>query len=392
MQRLGLSDADLRTYNRGLTGTHWRRIHIEVLTLDGDLVSTLTPDALDGQVMVDTTGGADAPTRILDLTFLDPSRSIQFEPDSPGDAPLHRKRMIRVIDSRRIPALGDWVDCEVFTGPIWDFDREGAVVSVVAHGLERQAMGNKWTPHTYPKRTKKTEAIKDLLADAGENRLGGIADMPARMPERMTITRMDTIWPRARRLASSMDRQLFYPGTGVPVLRKIPSRPVFTFDDRHLLTDVKLDRDPEGVFNTFVAVGSKGKRKGSKKRPQAIDALPPGHPLSAKSLARNDTPLRLVQREENRQIKTAAEAKARARRMRDDAEKVLVNFSFDCLPIPHLDENDLIKVRCDDGTLLVRLKQFSLPLGYDGAPPMTIGAIKRTTGSYSHRGHRKGGR
>lgn len=386
MQRLGLSNDDFRTYQRGLTVSHRRRIIVDVLNLDGDHLSSLTPEIVDGQVIIDAGAEQDTPTRILDFTFLDPSRSVHFEPDSPGDAPLHRKRMIQITDSRLIPELG-WVDCEVFTGPIWDFDRQGATVSIVAHGLERQAMGQKWKPATFKKRTKKTDAIKDLLAAAGENRLGGIPNLDARMPERMTITRMDTIWPRAQRLASSMDRQLFYPGTGRPVLRRLPSRPVFTFDERHLLSDVLLDRDPEGVFNTFVAVGSKP--KGAKTRPQAHEELPPAHPLSARSLARNDTPLRLVKREENRQIKSKAEAKARAKRMKADAEKVVVNYQFDALPIPHLDENDLVRVRCDEGTLLVRMKQWTLPLGWEGAPPMSVGALRRTMRAFNRAGYGK---
>ncbi len=166
MQRLGLSDADLRTFNRGLTRTHQRRIHVEVLTLDGDVLTHLTPDVLDGQVIVDTTQRADQPTRILDMTFLDPTRSVHFEPDAPGDAPIHRKRMIRVIDARRIPELEDWVECEVFTGVVFDFDREGALCTLVGHGMERQAMGQKWTPVTYQKHKKKTDALKDLLADS----------------------------------------------------------------------------------------------------------------------------------------------------------------------------------------------------------------------------------
>lgn len=377
MQRLGLSDADFRAYNRGITVTHERRIHIEILTLDGDLVATLTPDALDGQVLIDATVGKDTPTRILDFSFLDPSRSIQFEPDTPGGASMHRKFMIRIIDSRRIPELGDWVDCEVFTGPLWDFDREGAVVKIVAHGLERQAMGQKWKPVTYKKRTKKTDAIKDLLAAAGEPHLGGIPDMDARMPERMTITRMDTIWPRVLRLSESLDRQTFYPGHGRPIMRRLPSRPVFTFDDRHLLSEVLLDRNPDGVFNTFVMVGSKP--KGAKVRPQATESLPPSHPNSAQELERTNTWLRLVKREENRQVKTIAEAKARAKRMEEEGAKFVVNYGFDSLPIPHLDENDMVRVRCDEGTLLVRMKTWSLPLGFDGAPPMSVGTLRRTT-------------
>ena len=378
MRRLGLSDAELRAYHRGLYSTHERRIHVAVYDLDGNLLTHLTPDVLDGQVIVDTTGGPDTPTRILDLRFLDPTRSVHFEPASPGDAPLHRSRVVEVTDSRRMPELEDWVDCEVFTGIVWDFDREGAEISLVAHGMERQALGQAWTPVTYRKHRKKTEVLKDILGNAGETALGGIPDLSARLPERVTITRMDSLWPRARRLASSMDRQLFYPGLGRPIMRKVPSRPVFTFrDDRHLLSPVKIDRNPDGIHNTFVSVGAKA--KGAKKRPRAVETLPPAHPLSPQSLARNGVPLRLVQREENRQVKNKAEAKARAERMREEGSRVLVTYSFDCIPVPHLDELDMVKVVTEDGTFRVRMEQWTLPLGCDGAPVMTVGDVRRTT-------------
>lgn len=381
----GLNDAELRIFHRALVRTHERRIHVEVLDLDGNTLTHLTPTAVDGQIMVDTTGGPEVPTRILDLSFVDPTRSVHFEPDSPGDAPLHRKRIIKVVDSRRVPELEDWIETDVFTGVVWDFDREGALVTLVAHGMERQALGQKWKPVTFKRRTKKTEALKDLLRAAGENRLGGIPDLDVRMPERMTVARMDTIWPRAKRLGASMDRQLFYPGTGMPVLRRVPSRPVFTFTEAHLLSDVLIDRDPEGVFNTFISVGAKA--KGSKKRPMAIETLPPGHPLSPQSLSRNGEPLRLVKREENRQVKSKDEAKARAVRMREEGSRVLVTYQFDSLPIPHLDENDLVRVRTDEGTFLVRMERWTLPLGSEGAPPMTVGDVRRTT-----RARKKGGR
>lgn len=387
----GLTHRELRTFHHALTRTHERKIHVEVLTLDGDLVAHLTPEIVDGEITVDTTGGHDKPTRILDMTFIDRTRSVQFEPNSPGDAPIHRKRMIRIIDARRVPELEDWIETVVFTGVAWDFDREGALCTLVGHGMERQALGQKWKPVTYQKHTKKTDALKDLLAAAGEPFLGGIPDLGARMPERMTITRMDTIWPRAYRLGASMDRQLFYPGHGRPVLRRIPSRPVFTFTAAHLLSDVLIDRDPDGVFNTFVAVGAKA--KGAKKRPYAVETLPAKHPLSPDpetGLGRNGEPLRLVKREENRQVKNNAEAKARAKRMREEGSRVQVTYSFDCLPIPHLDENDLVKVVTDEGTLRLRMEKWTLPLGYDGAPPMTVGDVRRTTAA--RLGHHRGNR
>ena len=369
----GLAHTEYRTWLRALTTTHERRIIVEVLNLDGDLLSHLTADVLDGQVIVDVTA---SPTRILTLTFLDPSRSVHFEPDSPGDAPLHRKRMVRVIYSVRVPDLERWVDCEVFTGPIWDFDRDGAVVSLVAHGKERQAMGEKWKPVTYSKKERKTAVIKDLMAQTGETALA-VPDLKVTMPERMTVTRMDPIWPRVKKLARSIDRHVFYDGRGVMILRRLPSRPVFTFDARHLLSDVQINRDPEGVFNTFEAIGAKP--KGSKRRVRAVEKLPDKHPLSSLSLGRNGERNYLVQREENRQLKTLADARARAVRMRDDASKVIVEYQFDSLPVPHLDENDLVRVRCDEGLLQLRMMRWSLPLGWEGSPPMAVGNIERTT-------------
>lgn len=375
MQRLGLTFDELAEYHRTLRTTHERRIHVEVLDLEGNVLSSLTPVATDGQVMVDTTQ-ADTPSRILDLTFLDPHRTIQFEPDSPGAAPLHRSRMIRVIYSVRVPALERWVSCEVFTGPIWDFDRDGAEVSVVAHGKERLSLGQQWHPRTYAAKTPKTRVIKAILADTGEDRLA-VPDLRVTMPHRFTIGRMASPWPRAQRVARSMDHELFYDGRGVCVLRKPVSTPLFTFGEGFLLGEPLIDRDPEGVFNIFEVLGANP--KGPKKRVEASSRLPANHPLSAESLGRNGRPQFLAKRVENPHIKTLHEAQARADRLRDDSTRTLVNYQFDTLPVPHLDENDLVRVQTDDGVFLVRMQQWTLPLGWEGAPAMTVGAVRRTT-------------
>lgn len=381
MQRLGLNSADYRAYIRTLATTHERRIVVEVLDLDGNLISHLTPDVIDGQLTVDVTR---VPTRIATLVFLDPTRSVHFEPDSPGDAPLHRKRQVRIIYSVWVPELAEWVECPVITGPIWDFDRTGAVVTLTIDGRERQALGAKWKPQTFGKKQPKTGVIKALLGEAGESRLGGIPDLAATLPERLTVTRLDPIWPRCRKLAESMDRHLFYDGQGKPVLRRLPARALFTFDRRHLLGDVTIDRNPEGVFNTFIAVGSKP--KGSKRRVRAVESLPAAHPLSAQSLGSNGERHYLVRQEENRQIKTLAEARARAERMRDDAMKVIVDYSFDSIPVPHLEENDLVKVVTDSGTLRLRMRSWTLPFGYEGAPAMSVGSVKRAMTNARGRG------
>lgn len=371
MLRLGLTAAELRIYNRTLVDTHERRIEVQVLDLEGKVLRSLTPKVLDGQVVIDVT---QSPTRVLTLTFLDPSRSLAFEPDSPGDAPLHRKRMVRVIDSRRIPDLNQWVDCPVFTGPMWDFERNGAEVTIVAHGKERQAMGQKWITKNFAKKSRKTTMIRTTLSLTGERWLS-IPDLRYTFPKRLTVWRMDQPWVKAMRVAKSMNRHLFYDGRGWARLRPYPTRPIYTFY-RALLAEPKVRRDVEGLRNVAWVVG--GKPKGQKKRVQAIASLPARHPNSPTSLGRNGAPLRLVEKVSNPHVKSRAEAQRRAIRIRDDRARLITEFAFDSMPIPHLEEQDMVAVRSDDGVVLVRMRQWTIPLGPD-ASPMTVGTLRRTT-------------
>lgn len=371
----GLTYAELIEYHRALVNTHERKITVRVLDLNENVLTSLTADILDGVITIDVDRD---PIRVLDFTFLDPNRVVQFEPDSPSDAPLHRSRMIQIGYSINVPALERWVTVYPFTGPVYDFDRQGPVVTIVAHGKEILAEGNAWVPRTFPAKTKKTRVIRDMLTDAGETNMA-IPDLPTTMPTRLTVGQMQTRWPKAKKLGRSMDRDLFYDGTGAAVLRARSSRPVFTFDKRFLLDDPLFDRDPEGVINTWKVVGAKP--KGAKTRVSAEVALPPAHPLSpgAKGLGRNGKRHVLARRVENNHIKTKAEAKKRAMRMRDDAIRTVINYTFDSIPVAHLDEYDMVRLVCDDGTFLVRIRQLTIPLGWDGAPPMSVGSLQRTT-------------
>lgn len=374
---LGLTHEGWKAYIRALSHTHRRRITLEVLDLDGNPITTMAPMILDGQVVVDATAADDQPTRILTLSFLDPKRRIAFEPDQVGDTPLHRRRMLRVTYSIRVPELQRWVGCRVFTGPLWDFDRTGAIVNLTAHGKEKQALGNIWTQLHFPAKTRKTTIIRRLLVATGETRMS-IPDAKTTTPKRFTVLRMDKPWVKARHVAKSMDRRLFYDGRGIAFLRVHTSRPVFTFAPRMQLSDVTVDRDPEGIFNVFLFTG--GKPKGAKRKVRSkAYALPKWHSLSPWALRRNDKPFRLVDVEENDQVKTVAEANRRARRRRDDATRTSVTASVDVLPVPFLDEGDLVRVPTDRGVFLIRASKWTLPLSTEGSPAMTLGAIRRTT-------------
>lgn len=370
MDRLGLHPNDLRTYQQTLAYTHERRIRVHILDLNMNLMSSLTPVVLDGQVTVDTTADV---SRVLTLTFLDPTRSMAFEPDSAGPA-LWRNRIIRVIYSVRVPDLNQWVDCPVFTGPVWDFAREGAVVDVTAHGMERLALGQAWTPKTYHRKSLRTDAIKDIMGRVGDP-CRSIPDLPYKLPKDLTVGRLDQPWHRARKIAESMDRHLFYDGSGVLHLRPFADHPVFTFD-KELLTEPKFTRSKDPIVNTVEVLGAKP--KGQKRRIRAV-AIANGY-LNPSKLARGSGTLHLVDQIQNDHIRSKAEAeKVAHRRLRHHIQQ-RVSISFDSLPIPHLEERDRVSVGSTGvGLVNLRMNQWTIPLGDGDAQPMTVGSTRRTT-------------
>lgn len=372
--------ADYLAWLATVNGTHERRITVVLTDLDHQPITTLSPRFVDGEMTVDVTRD---PKRIVTLQLLDPSRTLQFEPDSPSAIPLQFSRMIRIGWSVRVPALNRWVTCPVFTGRVTDFDRDGALVTITAGGKEVMSLGQAGRNDVYPKKAKKTDVITRLLRAGGETRLS-IPAAVATLPERVTVVTMESRWPKAKQIASSMDRQLFYDARGVAVLRPLPGRASFTFDDRNLASAVAVDRDPTGLRNRWIVLGPKP--SGKKQRIGVDLRLPPAHSMSPFALGRaldpdkpNDRePFFLIEQVENPQIKTRAEAMTKAVRLRDDGLRAITSYSFDALPMPHLEENDLVNVKTDEGTFVVRMRQWTLPFGLESAPLMTVGSLKRT--------------
>lgn len=378
----GLTHEDMPAYHRGMAKDHWRRIEVEVTTLNGDSVAHYVAQVQGGQVVVDSEAADDVTSRICDMTFINPSRAL-FEPESATDMPFHRRYAMHVTDCRLITELGRWVECPVFSGPMWDFDRTGAEIRLVGHGWERQAFCVKWNPETYRKGTKKTDVIKDLLAEAGFTNLGGIPDLPATLPERLTVTKKDLLWPAAVKVAESMDRHLFFNAAGKPRLRRAPDAPAFIFDDRHLMAEPVIDRDAKGTPNVFEVLGAKP--KGPQRRVRAVRELDPSNPNSKESLALHDAAYRVLVTKENRALKTYAEADAVARRMRDHAERGMTDTQVDVLPFPHFEERDLAAMRDHVGAEHIRLNRFTVPLSQE-ATPLSINSIRRPGGRGRGRG------
>lgn len=373
MDRLGLSSADLRAYHLALRNhTVLRRIRISVHDMDDRTLAHLTPDVIDGQIVVDR---RTTPSRILNASFVDPAGVVNFDAQAPAATGLHYTRQLRVAVDTYVPELEEWVGGAVpFYGPVRAFDRDGDVVRVTCHGRDALGMGQLWTPFSQPRRTLKTSVIRRLLARYGETRLS-IPNLPARLPAALNLGREPSPWPQARKLAGSMNRQLFYTGRGVATLRAWPGRSVFAFDD-YLTSKVRANRSAEGVVNLVEVLGRKP--RGAKSRVRAVAALRPGRGnMAAADLAPGDGRVFLTETIVNDHFRSTRECQAYADRRLADKSRQLVAIAFDCLPIYHLDEGDMATV---EGRHF-RLDQFTLPLhaGEGEGPPMTVGYIKRTT-------------
>lgn len=372
MDRLGLSHADLATYNAGVLQSHERRVTLQVLDMDGTVLSQLDTShpkvaaSMSGQVSVDATK---APSRTLDLTFVDPAGALGFDPGSPAGTGLHVTRQLRATSSRNIPGLG-WVSCDVFTGPIRAFNRTGEQVQVTAYGREALGMGALWSAFSRKRGSAKTSVIRDLLSRYGESNFD-IPNLSAGLPHALSIGRDGKPWLHAHHIGASMNRQLFYPGSGVATLRVKPGSPVMTLDD-YAVSKIGAQRSMDTVFNAVRVTG--GKPKGSKTQVWATALLAPSHELSPSALAGSGGHVYLAKEVNNPHVRSKQEAQRIADTTLTDSALELVNVTFDCVPLDHLQEGDMVRA---DGVTF-RLRQFTIPLSLDGSAVTSVGTLKRT--------------
>jgi hypothetical protein len=380
MQKLGLTAAERRAFHRALRSSHTRRIYITITDLDGHVVSDLSHVVLDGQVTVDYDAEV---TRALNLTVLDPAHTLNFDTESPDDGALFADRMIRVHYSVLVNELGRRVSVPVFHGPVTKLARAGDTVEIEAQGKESLAMGAVWKPLVLKKGMKKTTAIRTLLRERAGERRFSIPDLAARLPNTLNLDRYSSAWKNARKIARSMDRQLFYNGAGRAELRRLPGKPVYTFrtgTGGDIVTDVQVEYLLEDIKNTIVVLG----KKDGKSRVRAQAVADPKHPLSPRRLGRTNSqgefvPRHLVEVIEDESIRSQKEADRKARRILADRLRQTVEVTFDTLPIPHLEPGDLVRVTTDDISVEFRLRQFVIPLGVSGEPTMSIGYHRKTT-------------
>lgn len=413
MFRTGLSGADLRLFHAALGDHRKIRVRVDRIPLDGTLPvmypgETLQETVLDGQVDMAVDGEF---SRTASVVFEDPRNRIQFGFDD----------MIRVWYGVRCDDLDDWVDVPVFTGPVRKLDWSESAATVEAHGKEVFHTEQAFQPFTLRKGMKKTAAIRELLERGGETHFD-IPDRSARLPksvsvagseddkgygkrlrrarqrarDKRTVGGQDTRWDKAQQIADSMNMQLFYDGRGVATLRARPDNTVYTFRDGTggvVMSAPQVSRSidrvrncvrvkggfPKALVQQVNAANSDDVDKNDMKlkesdRVRYSIIAPRSHPLSPWSLGLDEEPLYLPDFVDNEHIRSKGEAHALARHRLDEGLRAEADVTFDCLPVPHLEEADLVRVSTAAVTEVFRLRSFSLPLTHAGV--MSVGYRK----------------
>lgn len=396
-----LTKAQKLLYAATVAGTHHRRVELVILTLDDVEVRSLTNRFAGGQVDTDTSR---SPAAVLQCQVIDDDFVLDWEHGA------HRRFKAKVVDSRFIPTIGsdgEWVEQTVFTGPLWDFNRDGALVDLVAQDTERLAMGSVRQVFTRPRKSKATAVIRDLLNAAGApDRLIRLPNMSNTLPERVTVgirvgkrrdengkkkglgkdtrrrTRIfranhsDTYLAEVARIVAALDRVFYADTQGRFVVRAQASKAAAKLTASHVLAPVTVKRSNEDdTTNTWEILGADP--KGPKKQVKATVAFPAAHKLSAQSLAWHGKPHALIETVENKHLKTKKQASNYGQRLRDQAMGDLVSYEVQALPmLPWLQQHMGISVPTPGGQVTLRATQWSFPLG-PGADPMTLGANRR---------------
>jgi hypothetical protein len=395
MQTMGLSPADRRKFEAALAQTHAIRIDVSILDQNEKVVGSLSAPAdqvLDGAVQYDATQDV---TRRLDLSILDPQRKLHLDPDSPAQATLWPDRFVKVTYGVWVNTLEQWVDVPVFYGPLTRYHRDGAEVQLEGFGKELLALEPNllWRTRNFAKGANIRSVVKQLMAEQGETKFA-LGPTNRKLVRRTTVKRRTAVWLRCQQFAKSLDRQLYYDGEGYLRWRKkpVPKNPVFIFQDGGgeqegqnglaglVLGAPTVENDFLEFANVVIATGGTPRgAKDAKKRLRYTAVAPASHQLSPQKLKRNGIPRRVIVEIEdshwNRMAKLREAAESELQRRLSLAQTI----QFECLPVPHLEELDPVRLRATMGPsdidVVFLLKQWTLPLTSDS--PMTVGYNRR---------------
>jgi len=384
--RCGLGTKDFKTYLAALALPHSVTVSVDLMTNEGELILSFDGGragdrdvvVTDGQVDVDSTTLVG---RVLTLSVADPMRLLIVDQDA-----NYVDRMLRVRVGVIVPALGGkTVWAPVFTGPITGAPRSGDVIQFTAQGKAR--FGQHGIAHLYKvkKGTKKTTAIKRIMADlAGEtpNHMRDIPDLSPVLAHDLILHITSRPFGVCVDLAASMDRHLCYNGNGDLRMQRFDlSNPVYTF---HKSTGGPnlIDSPPESetlwttISNAVKVTGTASKTKAA---PIGYAYADPENPFSAERMGRGDAGAYFWDLRDVGSLHTVKACERVARNILARDLVVSRSLKFEAMPIYVFDELDLVGVHTSEFIGQTRLSQFTIPLNIGGNPTMSFGFNHRVS-------------
>lgn len=389
-----LTGAQRRLRDETCRGTHHRRVELEVYRRsNGKAMFSITDAFLGGSVNGDL---ARVPVEVMECDVYDEDFTFDWTHGA------HRKYRVRVIDSRFVPDLNDWVEEVVFTGPLWRFTRSGPIAHLVAEGSEMEALGSVRQAEFWPARTEATDVVKELLRAAGATardmripnlkrplpkdvtigvELGKDRDKDKKgfqgpEPQRLVVSREDTYYGVAAPIVEALDRDFYTDGPGRFVVESHKSRPTLRLEESDLLAPVEgkpADEDGEAP-NTWIVIGANP--DGPKEQVRVKVDLPKKHPSSAHEQRWNEKRREVIETIKNKHLRTDHEARKVGERKRDRAKREKMQYEVSALLVrPWFRPGSLMSVPVNGGRTTARITRWTRPLG-PGADGLTLGATK----------------
>lgn len=363
---------DRKALKRLLVSHHRLDVILELLDLSHNYEADLSNKLLSGQVNIDTTADV---TRSASVDLIDPHHKLKLDAEGPTDGSLHVKKMIKITYVISSTDQSEQYTVPIFCGPLTKVDRNGPVISLEAQGKEVLSFSSIWAAKTFKRTAKKTDVIIKIMMMAGEaKRKMAIPDRNAALGSHVSADRKHTFWLIVRKIANGMNMHLFYDGRGVLRLRKVPSKVVYSFNEKEaLLGYPQVTYDLTEVYNCVEVLGGKPKKKKHKVHYRLV--APKKHPLSPSNLGRNGTKRYLPLLIEDDSIKSMKMARKVAKKALKNSLHEAVEVTFDSMPIPFLEELDLCSFKTSISSGRFRLQKMAIPLTADGVS--SIGYLKK---------------
>lgn len=385
----GLNAADSNTYTQALHDHCDVRMQVRMLTLSHQLVSSIAPVQLDGQINVTQADSAGI-TKTLQMGFYDPDHALRLDSNAPTNGVGGSDRLIQIKTFVRTPQIG-WLGAPAITARPSVIGRDGDVVTVEAQGKEVLHLRDVWADEIGAGGYV-VNAIKTILQRGGETRFRfpTTAAVRNKVPKKVYFGGGEPDkrpWVVAWNLAHSIGLQLYYDTSGYACLRRAPAwdtSPEWelfeTGPNANTLSRLKYTTDLTTIKNRVVVRGMtvppkarKGQKAQKAKLLTSVPAVAPAsHPFSAQSLAQNGHlwyNTAFITRDD---LHTQAAVNAFARTQLNNLLIGNTDLQTTTLPVWHLEPLDIIKVHAAAATFSLRLKDASIPLG-PSADGMSIG-------------------